>query len=255
MDFFGLGLDGHVLLAVWAITLGAAIVRGYSGFGFSALFVLGASLVLPPSVAVPIALLLEVAASLILIRHVREALDWRMLGWLTAGSLIGGPIGTLLLSRVPDDPMRLGTAAVVMAIAMLLWSGRVPRLPASAAWCGAVGVVSGLLNGAAAVGGLPVVLFALAARLDPASARALLIVYILQLDVVAVALAAGGGLIDGRVGVLAMGALIPLLIGLSVGNRRFSAASPESVRRWTFLLLVILAVAGMARSLLVLESF
>lgn len=51
-----------VLLVYGALCVfGAAIVRGYSGFGFSLLSITALSLVLPPAVVVPSMFLLEVA--------------------------------------------------------------------------------------------------------------------------------------------------------------------------------------------------
>ena len=46
-----------------AVVFAAAIIRGYSGFGFSMICAVSLSQVLPPVEVVPLILLLEVAAS------------------------------------------------------------------------------------------------------------------------------------------------------------------------------------------------
>ncbi|GIT72189.1 MAG: hypothetical protein Ct9H300mP28_20030 [Pseudomonadota bacterium] len=51
--------SGMLLYAFSAILL-AAVIRGYSGFGFSALTVTSLSLILPPAEVVPTAFLLEI---------------------------------------------------------------------------------------------------------------------------------------------------------------------------------------------------
>ena len=51
------------LYAVVAIGV-AAFIRGYSGFGFSALTVTSLSMILPPAEVVPSAFMLEIAASI-----------------------------------------------------------------------------------------------------------------------------------------------------------------------------------------------
>ena len=59
--FAGLSLGAIVYCA--AAVFIAALVRGYSGFGLSALIVTSLALVIPPAEVVPLAMLLEVLAS------------------------------------------------------------------------------------------------------------------------------------------------------------------------------------------------
>ncbi len=56
-------------LACMVIVFAAGIVRGFAGFGFSALSVAGMSLLLPPAQVVPAVFVLEVVASLSLLRE------------------------------------------------------------------------------------------------------------------------------------------------------------------------------------------
>ncbi|MEN8198105.1 MAG: sulfite exporter TauE/SafE family protein, partial [Pseudomonadota bacterium] len=58
------GLDMPSLLFCMAAVFVAATIRGFSGFGLSALVVSSISLVLPPAEIVPMTLLLEAVASL-----------------------------------------------------------------------------------------------------------------------------------------------------------------------------------------------
>lgn len=58
------------------ISIGAGVVRGFSGFGFSALTVAGISLVMSPSTIVPAVLMLEILASLSVWRAaIRDLVD------------------------------------------------------------------------------------------------------------------------------------------------------------------------------------
>lgn len=57
----------------------AAIVRGYSGFGFSLLAITSISLLLPPAEIVPSIFVMEVAASLHLLPDVWGKIHWRPL--------------------------------------------------------------------------------------------------------------------------------------------------------------------------------
>src|SRR6185312_16834223 len=57
-------MDPWVTAYSIACVFGAAIVRGYSGFGFSLLAITALSLALPPAEIVPSIFMLEIAASL-----------------------------------------------------------------------------------------------------------------------------------------------------------------------------------------------
>ena len=76
-----------------ACVFGAAVVRGYSGFGFSLLTIVSLSLLLPPAQIVPSIFIMEVAASLHLLPGVWRDIHWQALLWLTVGCLVGTPFG------------------------------------------------------------------------------------------------------------------------------------------------------------------
>ncbi len=48
---------------LWLLAFTAGLVRGFSGFGFSMILALGLMATVPPSVAVPVALLLDLVCS------------------------------------------------------------------------------------------------------------------------------------------------------------------------------------------------
>ena len=101
----------------------AAIVRGYSGFGFSLLAITALSLVLSPAEIVPSLFMLEVAASLHLLPGIWKYIHWRSIALLLAGCLIGTPIGVWLLAHVPVPPMLVALGIFVLISALLLWRG------------------------------------------------------------------------------------------------------------------------------------
>src|SRR5215475_13880240 len=89
--------DWEVLaLSSTAIFL-AAIVRGFSGFGFSLLSITAISLILPVSQIVPSIFLLEIAASINLIPGIWRQIHWGSLRWLMVGYVVGLPFGAYAL--------------------------------------------------------------------------------------------------------------------------------------------------------------
>ena len=248
LDIFDLGPAalGFCLIAVFL----AAIVRGYSGFGFSALMIASLTLVLPPAEAVPIILLLEVAASIGMLPQVWRDVHWRAIAWLTLGAVVGAPVGVHFLASVAADVVRVIIALLVLTASILLLRGYRPggeRGPRSTL---ATGFVSGLVNGIGAVGGLPVVLFLLASAAGAAMTRAMVVAYFFVTDIYASGLLLGQGLLTPPVLARAALFLVPLAAGVLIGSRRFLRSEPESFRRFTLWLLIALANLGLVRAAL-----
>ena len=65
----------------------AAIVRGYSGFGFSLLAITSLSLIFPPAQVIPAIFMLEIAASLHMLPAIWRDVHWRSLSILLMGTV------------------------------------------------------------------------------------------------------------------------------------------------------------------------
>jgi uncharacterized membrane protein YfcA len=236
------------VLVLVVIVLGG-VVRGFGGFGASMVWVIGLSLVLPPSSAIPTAFVLEVLASVQLLPSVWRHVNWRSLRWLLLGAVIGTPVGTWLLKVIPVDPMRILLACAVLAAAVAMASRfRASRLPGPAATA-AVGGVSGVLNGAFAMGGPPAILMYFSSPAAVAAGRATLIVYFLGTDVWATATAAAGGLITAAL-LAQVAVLFPVsLAGVAVGSWLFKRTPSADSQRYALWLLAALSVVVLAQAL------
>ena len=91
----------HLIVVNLLIVFAAGMVRGFSGFGFSALCVAGLSLFVPPAQVVPPIFVLEVLASVTLLRGALKDADWPWLSWLALGNALFIPLGVALLAFVP----------------------------------------------------------------------------------------------------------------------------------------------------------
>lgn len=243
-------LPASTLVTVGLALFIAAIVRGYSGFGFSMLAVSGLTLVLPPATAIPIVFTLEVAASIHMLPGVWRQVDWRSLWPLVAGTLIATPFGVHLLATLPETPIRLAIALLVVTATILLWRGfalqRMPGLGATLA----TGTAVGLLNGGLGIGGPPVILFYLSSPAGTAAVRASLVAFFLATDTYALALGAVEGLVTTRTFLTALLLLPVLLVGIVLGSRGFIRTDPATFRKAVMVLLLILSAAGVVRTLL-----
>lgn len=243
--------DLSPLAAFWmAIAiLGAAFVRGYSGFGFAALIVAAASLVTNPLHFVPVVLLADILLTAQQARSIRAHVDWRRVAALFAGCLVGVPVGVWALTKADPDTARAAISLYILAMCAALLAGFRLARPAGHPAHVATGVVSGLANGAA-VGGLPVAAFFAAQPIPAAAFRATLIAYFTLLDLWTLPLMWSQGIIT-RDTLLATALGLPLMVaGVHLGSRHFLNAAPENFRRFAILLLAALATLGLLRSFL-----
>jgi hypothetical protein len=229
--------------------LGAAYVRGYSGFGFAALIVAAAGLVTDPLHFVPVVILADIILTAQQARGIRAHVDWRRVGWLLTGCLGGVPLGVWAMAQVGADAARAAISVYVLAMCAVLLAGWHLRRPPGGAAHVATGVVSGLANGAA-VGGLPVAAFFAAQTIPAATFRATLIAYFTLLDLWTLPLMAWWGLIT-RDTLIATGLGLPLMMaGIWAGGQHFVKANPQGFRRFAIGLLAVLALLGLGRSLI-----
>lgn len=228
----------------------AAVVRGYSGFGFSAIVVAGGSLVLPAAEIVPMVLMLEVVASVRMLPRVWHDVEWRTLWYLLIGSAFAIPLGQWALAWLPVSTMRLVLYCLVIVACILVAREYRVQAAGGARLYLLTGVVSGIANGIAALGGMVIMLMFLATVSRAAAARATLVAFFLFADAYATMTAWGHGLVNREILVNTLILTVPLFIGIALGQRRYEGSRPESFRKLTIILLVGLSVLGILRTLL-----
>ena len=242
--------DWQLLALSSAAILLAAIVRGFSGFGFSLLSITAISLILPVAQIVPSIFLLEIAASINLIPGIWREIHWRSLTWLMVGYVIGLPLGGYALIHAPEAPAQIVLGVFVIGTAILMLRGfhlaRTPAAPASTA----TGAASGVLNGAFGIGGPPVVLFYFSTPGAAAIGRASIIFFFLFTDLLGVGYFATQGIVTAQSFVQAALWLPALLIGVWIGAHGFRRMNQDAFRRWVLVILIALALLGIGKAAL-----
>ena len=228
--------------------LAGGVLRGYAGFGASMFWVASLSLIYAPAEVVPTVLALEVVASLMLLPGAAPHVEWRSMSWMLSSTLLTMPAGVLLLTVVPERPMRvvvalvilLATLATARGVDLAGGGGRRAELVA--------GAVSGVVNGSTGIGGPPAVLFYFSASRAVTGGRATLVAYFLAMDGAGLALMAVAGLVDWSVLVHAA-VFTPLaIVGVAVGKRLFTRHGERGFRKMIVLILLTLSVAILLRA-------
>lgn len=255
-------LSGLPLALALAVVVLAGVVRGFSGFGFSAISVAGLSLMVSPTQVVPAVFLLEVFASLRMLRGNWQHVDIPWLGWLVLGNAIALPVGIVLLAYLPERALRLLIGALLALSAVLLRSGVAARLEPTRGVRLLAGLVSGFIGGVAAIGGIAVAVMLSATALTPAALRATLIVLLLFTDVYALAWAglltwttdAPHALLGGDTLRWALWLLPAMLAGMAIGQRGFHGLSPLAFRRRVLEMLIAVAALTVLRAALAFST-
>ena len=252
-DYLALALGDH---EPWLIVYGCivvfvcAIVRGFSGFGFSLLAITAISLLMPPSAVIPSIFMLEVAASLHLLPGVWKDVHWRSLIWLIVGCLIATPLGVWALASVPEAPMKIAMAVFVLVAAFAFFRGfRLKTMP-NAATTFATGLATGVANGGFGMAGPPVVLFYFGSPAGNEAGRASLIAFFVATDLMGLGYLGAADLITWDSLRLALWFVLPLLIGVTIGARGFIHMDPMRFRRYVLYILMALGVLALANGVL-----
>jgi len=236
-------------LYLFFVVMAAGFIRGLSGFGFSALCFFALSPILPPIAIVPLMFVLECSASLHLITKVWSQVPWRWLWYLSLGSFIGTPIGIMAIAIWQPELVRgiAGTAILVAAVALLYrW-----RLKSAdhKSWLLGVGLLSGLANGLASIGGSVIAVYILSSSISLVAMRAALIVFFLIIDTYGLVWFAQQGFLHVQTFILAITVLPVMLLANHIGFNSFDRLKEPTKRRIAIFLLMILATLAIADAL------
>jgi hypothetical protein len=228
---------------------GAALLRGFTGFGFGLAGVPLLSLALPPREVVPLVVVLQVIVGLAGLRDAVRTCDWRAVGALLPGLLAGIPMGLMILTALAPNPVRLAIGAIILFSVALIQRG--VRLPSNPSWriSGAVGLASGVISGLASMGGPPVVVYLMAIGHTAARMRATTIVYFMLSGCVSAAPMVWRGLITRDTLIWSLATLPALLIGSRLGTWAFHHARPVHHKMTALVTLTMLGVILVARAL------
>ena len=147
------------IAAAAAILITAYFIRGITGFGSGLISVPLLALFLPLTFVVPLVLLLDFTASLVIGGVNRQHVRWRELMILIVPSIVGVGIGAHLLVSLPQTPMLVGLAIFVLLFAIKSLLNIHGDKPISQAWAVPAALTGGTVGGLFGTGGPPYVIY------------------------------------------------------------------------------------------------
>ncbi|WOD08089.1 sulfite exporter TauE/SafE family protein [Marinomonas sp. GJ51-6] len=230
------------------IVIIAGIIRGFTGFGFAAVAVVGMNIFLTPQQSIPVVLGLDILCCAPLIRQAIKQGDKPTFKLLTLGSIVGIPFGLGLLLFVPSITLKLAICiAILLFSALLIMDFRVSNTDKTPVRLG-FGIGAGASTAAASVGGAIIVCYMLSSTLSAATQRATMIMFFVVSESLALAALFFSGLV-GKEELLLIGILlIPTLIAVRVGQWLFNKHPPKSLKHFAIPILVMVALLGISAS-------
>jgi uncharacterized membrane protein YfcA len=234
-------LNAETLVAIAAIAFLAAVCQSVTAFGFALVMVPLLTVAWDVQPAVVTSTLLSTSFMIPLLYEVRSRVEPMAIAPLLAGSIVGVPVGVVVLTQVDATVLQVGVAVTVLVAALTLFSspqGGVAQPHVVTAFL--AGGLSGALRAATSMSGPPVVLYALSRfGSDVERFRANVLGVLLPGSLVTIAAVALAGLIDGEVLLACLAAAPTMLIGTALGARLRGRVRPEVFRQVVLLVLVV----------------
>jgi uncharacterized protein len=254
MDVLYGGLPGWGFVLACAVTVFAGFVKGAVGFAMPLIMIAAFSSFMPPETALA-ALILSVLSTNVHqsfrfgLRPAWESgLKYRRIVATTClGILISAPFVVVL----PQQLLFALLGVPVMGFALLQLSGWAPtikpRHKAPAEY--GLGMIGGLYGGISGIWGPPVIVYLLAVRAEKAEMVRVLGVVFMIGAVTLTAAHLGSGVLNAVTLPLSAALVVPAALGMWLGFRMQDRLDPVRFRRWTLIVLIVVALNLLRRAL------
>ncbi len=230
------------------IVAGAYVIFGLTGFGSTVVAVPLLALVLPLKFAVPLMMMLDLAATFMLGARLRKGIRVDEVAWLIPFILAGMALGLTLLIRVAEGSLLLGLGAFVLLYAAYGFTRRGVPIALGRAWSVPVGIAGGALSALFGTGGVIFAMYFTGRIHDKEALRATNASMIMFSALVRVALFGATGLLTQDGLLVSCALLVPAMLGgFYVGNRLHAVIPAASVVRAVYAVLVVAGVSLIVR--------
>lgn len=151
--------SGNVLLAAAGVIVLAYFIRGISGFGSGLIAVPLLAQLFPLTFVVPLILVTDFSASLLMSRVDRRRVNWGEIKALLPSAVVGVVLGVGLLINVPKAPLLLALGVFVAVFGARNLLHLHGERPISRAWAIPTGLLGGTVGALFGTGGPPYVIY------------------------------------------------------------------------------------------------
>jgi uncharacterized membrane protein YfcA len=165
------------------VLFGATLVRSTFGFGEALIAVPLLALAMPVKEAAPLAVLVSITIAFVILLQDWRLVHFRSAGWLVLSTLLGIPLGLMLLSNVSESVVKGNLGAIIIAFSTYSLTGRGRHELKNDRFAWFFGFNAGVLGGAYGMNGPPLAFYGALRRWSPEYFRATLQAYFLPASV------------------------------------------------------------------------
>jgi len=228
------------IAAAAAILLAAYFIRGITGFGSGLISVPLLALFLPLKFVVPLILLLDFTASIVIGGFNFKRVKWDEVGVLIPFGIVGVVLGTSLLVSLPPEPMLFALAGFVFVFAVRSILNIRSDKPISRGWAVPASLTGGTVGALFGTGGPPYVIYLTHRIHDKSDLRATFSALFFTEGVTRIASFLVAGLLMTTQVWIAYFAALPVMLGaLYLGGRVHVGLTPLQMTRLVGVLLLV----------------
>jgi uncharacterized membrane protein YfcA len=247
-NLFGAPLDLRLLAVVAAVLIGG-FMRGFVGFGGALVTVPVLSVVWGPQAAVAITSVMGIPSLFQLLPEAVRYSERPIVIPVALTTLLTAPIGSWVLVSVDPRLMSVVISGLVIAMVAMLAQGWTAKTNIGLPALIGAGAAGGLIQGAAGIGGPPVVAVALARGGSPKQQRANVLALMTAIASASLLPLWYFGVLTRHVLILGV-LLFPLYVAATMfGSRYFSRGGHRHYRHAALTTLAVIAVATLVTSL------
>ncbi|OYZ29796.1 MAG: hypothetical protein B7X82_00465 [Hydrogenophilales bacterium 17-64-65] len=233
-----------------AILLVAYFIRGITGFGSGLISVPLLALFLPLQFVVPLILLLDFTASIVIGGFNFKRVKWDEVGVLIPFGIVGVILGTSLLVNLPPEPMLIALAAFVFVFAMRSLLNLHGDKLISRGWAVPASLTGGTVGALFGTGGPPYVIYLSHRIRDKSELRATFSALFFTEGLTRIGSFLVAGLLMTASVWVAFFAALPLVLGaLYLGGRVHVGITPAQMARLVGVLLLVSSVSLLFKAL------
>jgi uncharacterized protein len=236
-------------ILVLGVLFFSTLVRSALGFGEALIAVPLLALVIPIQIAVPIAVLVSITVAAIVLIQDWQHVQVRSAGWLVVSTLVGIPLGLLLLTRISGSIVKACLGLIIIGFSCYALFYRRPASLRDDRLAWAFGLGAGVLGGAYGMNGPPLVMYGTLRGWSPQRFRATLQGYFLPASMVSMGGYWLAGLWKADVTRYYLIALPGVLLATFLGRAVHERMDAQAYVRYMHLGLLIVAAVLLVQSL------
>src|SRR5215475_2000011 len=247
-ELLGVPIDARLVVVLMAVTI-AGLLRGFVGFGAALISVPVFSLVLGPHAAIAVNNVMGLPAVFQLLPEAVRRAERPVVLPICFATFLATPIGTWLLVVADPGLMTVAISVLVLVMVVVLGSGWRLRGRIGVGKLIAAGIVGGLVQGVAGVGGPPVVAVALSRPGEASQQRANVLALMTAVSLSSILPLLYYGLFTRQTVVIGL-VLIPFYsAATALGARVFALGGQMHYRRAALATLAAIGLATLVASL------